>query len=316
MQVLNLRRTTLGKGASMSTFNTRLSCFTALLLASGMVFADVVYDETADGDLSSDQNSPTHIGTLNENTNTIVAGVTQGSDWSDNFTFTVPAGSVLSAFVITDMNSSGGYLPISLYRGTGFDGESIEFINLLGSAVPLDLLQFDSAPGPQQAGTFFVKVGIQNTTSATYAIDVIVTQTVSLGVNGNADVYGDLAVGGSIHNQMAPIAIGFINADGSISSSSGNIASTWTGSRYEIAIDGYSYWYDEFVTVVSTVEPNRTMNTSSSSGNLLVYCRDDSGAAVQCRFQFVSYHPNPPQGAASIDAKFHEVSGSDDALVE
>ena len=72
----------------------------------------------------------------------------------------------------------------------------------------------------------------------------------------------------------APIAFGFINSNGSVASSSGNVSCTWSGSRYEITITGESYFYNSYITVITLCDPRSTMvmiRTDSASGKLLVY---------------------------------------------
>ena len=95
---------------------------------------------------------------------------------------------------------------------------------------------------------------------------------------------------------IEPLAYGFINSDGSVSVSSGNItASTYdSGSgRYEITIAGESYFYNQYVTVVTPggAAVVENFRVSSGSGNMLVYLRDASNAAVQGDFMFVVYKP-------------------------
>jgi len=91
-----------------------------------------------------------------------------------------------------------------------------------------------------------------------------------------------------------PIAYGFINGDGSVAAATPNVSSTYNAgsSRYEITIAGESYFFDEYVTVVTSVgTPPRIATTSSVGGDLLVYLRDLSGNPTQYYFQFTTYKP-------------------------
>jgi len=84
-----------------------------------------------------------------------------------------------------------------------------------------------------------------------------------------------------------PIAVGFINANGSIASSRGVSASTWNAalSRYDITLTGVSYFYSNFATTVTPICPNVAVRTSSAGDNLLVQVHS-AGAASQCGFAF------------------------------
>lgn len=106
------------------------------------------------------------------------------------------------------------------------------------------------------------------------------------GVKGDKGDKGDPGQGA--------IAWGYINADGTVSKASPNVSSSWdAGSkRYVIAISGESYFYSQYVTVVT---PTETLipHAGSVGGNLLVYFADTAGTLVQTTygFQFVTYKP-------------------------
>jgi len=94
---------------------------------------------------------------------------------------------------------------------------------------------------------------------------------------------------------QGPIAFGYINSNGTVSVSSGNITSTYNSasSRYEITITGESYFFNQYVTVVTPggaaiVDDWRV---SSGSGAMYVYLRNDSGSGIQGDFMFVTYKP-------------------------
>jgi len=116
---------------------------------------------------------------------------------------------------------------------------------------------------------------------------------------GDAEVTGDLNVGGSVtggDGTTLPVAYGVVDDDGSVASASPNVSSKWnsTYSRYEITIDDHSYWYRSYVTNVtffSACGYGYTPLIASAGGDLLVYVYDRSGNKVQCDFQFVTYKP-------------------------
>jgi hypothetical protein len=116
------------------------------------------------------------------------------------------------------------------------------------------------------------------------------------------EFYDDVYVYGTIQKRYAagtsdpaiPIAYGFINTDGSVSVATPNVSSSYNAGsgRYEITIAGESYYFSEYVTVVTVVgTPALLPVTSSVGGDLLVYLRDVSGNSAQRWFQFVTYKP-------------------------
>jgi hypothetical protein len=93
-----------------------------------------------------------------------------------------------------------------------------------------------------------------------------------------------------------PIAYGFVNSNGTLASSSGNVSAAWNSGlgRYEISISGESYFFSSYVAVVtlsSSCAYSDSARTSSSGGNLLVYVTSGTGTAKQCSYQFVVYKP-------------------------
>lgn len=96
-----------------------------------------------------------------------------------------------------------------------------------------------------------------------------------------------------------PIAFGFVSGDGTLTSSSGNVAVTWNAgsSRYEITITGYPYAYQEMTTLVTPSGYNqRTFRTGQISSSLLVYFWDSTGTPALSQFGFVTY-ANPVTAA-------------------
>jgi hypothetical protein len=92
---------------------------------------------------------------------------------------------------------------------------------------------------------------------------------------------------------LAPIAYGFILPSGVKNWGTSNVTSSWdaTNSWYTITLSGYSYFYSEYITVVTPIcGPGWSVSTSSVSGNLLVIIANASNVKAQCSFQFVTYH--------------------------
>lgn len=88
-----------------------------------------------------------------------------------------------------------------------------------------------------------------------------------------------------------PIAFGYVEANGSVASSSGNVTCVWNAAllRYEISIPGHTYWYNNYSTMVTPGSSWARTRTSSVGGDLLVYIQNTSGSGIQHSFQFVSY---------------------------
>ena len=92
---------------------------------------------------------------------------------------------------------------------------------------------------------------------------------------------------------LAPIAYGFILSSGVKNWGTSNVTSSWdaTNSWYAITISGYSYFYSDYITVVTPIcGPGWSVSTGSVSGNLLVNIANASNVKAQCNFQFVTYH--------------------------
>ncbi|HNW91131.1 MAG TPA: hypothetical protein PKN48_15835 [Bacteroidales bacterium] len=102
-------------------------------------------------------------------------------------------------------------------------------------------------------------------------------------------------VAASYANSPLPIAYGFVESAGTLAAGTSNISNiTWnaSSSRYEITIAGESYFYNDYVTIVTVCGTGQiTVETSSVSGKLLVYLYNAAGTKVQNMFQFVTYKP-------------------------
>jgi len=91
---------------------------------------------------------------------------------------------------------------------------------------------------------------------------------------------------------VGPLAYGFVQSSGNVSSGSGNFSATWNtvDNRYEITITGENYFWTLFTTNVtsssSTVYRERV---NSANGKLLIYLYNSAGALIQGNFQFITY---------------------------
>jgi hypothetical protein len=125
----------------------------------------------------------------------------------------------------------------------------------------------------------------------TCSSDLIIQADVS-SVHVVVDVLGYFRTFAGPGGSNVPSAYGFINSNGSVSSATSNVSSTYNAaqSRYEITITGESYFFNDYVTVITAVNNDVIAKTDSISGNLLVYLRT-GGAATQSSFQFVTFKP-------------------------
>jgi len=130
----------------------------AILLFASTSRGTVIWDESVHGDLSNDDAAPTSLPSLVVGSNQVIGSI--GVSWSDDdgdaAMFTVPAGFVLSQLILESYSCGThyDYVPFSLHPGTSASGPTIEFILLTDWGSGTDLLQFDSAPGPQPAGVY------------------------------------------------------------------------------------------------------------------------------------------------------------------
>jgi hypothetical protein len=106
------------------------SVFASMLCAP---FAHAVtYDEGVSGDLSSNPGAPTVLGTFDVGTHYITN--TSGGAEQDDYTFTIPAGAILSQIINFSYNSPGGDNTafIGIASGTSIPDPGLAPGNLLG----------------------------------------------------------------------------------------------------------------------------------------------------------------------------------------
>src|SRR5687768_10586300 len=94
-----------------------------VLLASAIVFstatqAQILWDESSDGDLSNNQSAPNTF-TLGNGANRVL-GTVSGADSQDWITLTVPAGLQLSSVTLASYVSSDGQGFTGVQSGTAF----------------------------------------------------------------------------------------------------------------------------------------------------------------------------------------------------
>lgn len=90
-----------------------------------------------------------------------------------------------------------------------------------------------------------------------------------------------------------PLAYGTVRSNGVKFGGTANWTSSYnsTNKRYEITINGQSYYYLNFATVITPAGDKRFCRSSSVGGKLLVYCYDHAGNSQSSRFGFITYKP-------------------------
>jgi hypothetical protein len=112
------------------------------------------------------------------------------------------------------------------------------------------------------------------------------------GISISPDDVNNRVTIGSTTAGLVPIAFAFISASGTKASGTSNVTSSWDAgnTRYTISISGESYYFANYVTVVTPITDVKCM-TNSAGNQLLIYMRNASGTAVQSDFQFVTFKP-------------------------
>jgi hypothetical protein len=118
------------------------------------------------------------------------------------------------------------------------------------------------------------------------------TESVVLDAEAGKGSFQEIEVSGHADASL-PIAYAFIDQAGTVRSGTSNVSCTWNvgSQRYEISIDGESYYFRDYVTVVTPSGEAVRVRTGSVGGDLLVYLYNDSGNLVQVDFQFVTFKP-------------------------
>jgi|GEM_PF-4087399 len=96
---------------------------------------------------------------------------------------------------------------------------------------------------------------------------------------------------------MLPIAYGKVDASGNLGASSGNVSAAWnaTSSAYEITITGENYTSQDYITQVTLIGgiggSVDEVFTNDANGNLVVFLKNNVGAATSSAFSFVTFKP-------------------------
>ncbi|MEL6619306.1 MAG: hypothetical protein AAFP16_10555 [Pseudomonadota bacterium] len=111
--------------------------------------------------------------------------------------------------------------------------------------------------------------------------------------DADRDSAGGVEGGQFVAFGKSPLAYGTVLSNGTKYKGSTNWSSTYnnTYKRYEITINGNSYYYLNYATVITPAGDNRFCRSSSVGGKLLVYCADHTGATQPARFGFLTFKP-------------------------
>jgi len=87
------------------------------------------------------------------------------------------------------------------------------------------------------------------------------------------------------------VAYGTVMADGTIENGTGNFSVNYDNGlkRYEITINGISYFYQNYTSLVTASGSSNTASAGSVNGNLLVFIHDNSGTNTDGTFYFIVY---------------------------
>jgi hypothetical protein len=124
----------------MKIFNLKKVAFAALLAvsASQICPAGIIHDESVNGDLSSNQNSPTNLGSRGFGAHS-VRGTTTGTTDRDFWTITIPPAHALTSIVLDLYNSTDNQSFFAIRNGTTFpsltDATQLFGRTFLGNAV-------------------------------------------------------------------------------------------------------------------------------------------------------------------------------------
>lgn len=120
----------------------------------------------------------------------------------------------------------------------------------------------------------------------------------SIDADGDVTMNENLSVDKEVHTtstgtaNMLPIAYGTVGSTGILYGKTGNVSSTKIATgKFQITITGVSYSSSKHVTCATMIYYPGSVTTSGSSGKLIVYTRDSSGALADRAFCFIVYQP-------------------------
>jgi len=162
--------------------------------------------------------------------------------------------------------------------------------------------------------SYFNEAGIQTTVIygwKTSGNDIYSTILGNMGIGTNSpdsklDIDGTLTLSNSTSEintastgaaNMLPIAYGKVDASGNLGANSGNISATWNNSisAYEITITGENYTSQDYITQVTLIGGMGgsvdEVFTNDANGHLIIYLKNNVGAATSSAFSFVTFKP-------------------------
>ncbi|MDH5766502.1 MAG: VPLPA-CTERM sorting domain-containing protein [Gammaproteobacteria bacterium] len=156
-----------------------MTLISTVLILSANVNAAIINETDVVSDFSADFNATTLMNTFGLGITSVVGDIGSTGDTRDIFTFEISAGTTLRSLTITYNTSvTNGFSSFELHRGNYATFDIVEFINLNEFYSGIDLLQFDSAPGPQSAGFYTMHIIEVNDEFSNYQIDFEVISAV------------------------------------------------------------------------------------------------------------------------------------------
>jgi len=150
-----------------------------VVLLASPAFADTIWDESVDGDISTVPLAPTQMTLVSsaDRVSATIGGSSTNSppeDFYDTFTFTVPPGNQVTAVVLADYQVSGGNTSTGFNFYTGNQGEGGTFVgsvSMTTADIGSDLLTLSSVPAPLAPGDYSISMR-EGTAGQIYQLEI------------------------------------------------------------------------------------------------------------------------------------------------
>ncbi|MFH1597775.1 MAG: hypothetical protein ABIB97_01705 [Patescibacteria group bacterium] len=180
----------------------------------------------------------------------------------------------------------GGLLGASIVDSTNIADGEVAADDIAANAVTNSKMADNSVTGDE-----IVDGAITDSEIATNAV---LTGHIQDGTITSADLANDSVTPDQINGTGGanlPIAYGFCDSAGTLDGGTSNVDCAWNASGYyEITIDNESYYFNEYVAIVTPTSDEYIFSTNSLDDNLTVYFDTHAGVTgQQSSFGFVVY---------------------------